>query len=190
MAKGDVLFRQEGTLGFLDFPRDVTAQTRETAYGAYNELARAKVKSVALNFDQTDYMNSAGIGLVISLVEDATQAGRRVFAFGLASHYRKLFNMVGLMERITLATDEADAKSKAFDGVPPVAPATPAPAASTTPAAPATPTPSSNSAPPPAPATTTPSSNSAPATPAASSTPASSNTNTAGGTSSSTTPKK
>jgi anti-anti-sigma factor len=113
MAKGDVLYRQEGTLGLLDFPRDVTAQTRETAYSAYNELARAKVKAVVLNFDSTDYMNSAGIGLVISHVEDATQAGRKVFAFGLASHYRKLFNMVGLMERLTLATDESDAKTRA-----------------------------------------------------------------------------
>lgn len=145
MAKGDVLFRQDGGLGFLDFPRDVTAQTRETAYAAYNELARAKVKSVALNFDQTDYMNSAGIGLVISLVEDATQAGRRVFAFGLASHYRKLFNMVGLMERITLATDETDVKSKAAESMAAASPAasttaTPTPT-STTPATPATPTP-------------------------------------------------
>lgn len=113
MAKGDVLFRQDGTLGLLDFPRDVTAQTRETAYSAYNELARAKVQALAFNFGNTDYMNSAGIGLVISLVEDATQAGRKVLAYGLASHYRKLFNMVGLMERLSLAADEQDAKAKA-----------------------------------------------------------------------------
>ncbi len=115
MAKGDVLFRHEGTLGLLDFPRDVTAQTRETAYSAYNELARAKVRTLALNFDNTDYMNSAGIGLVISLVEDATQAGRKVYAFGLASHYRKLFNMVGLMERLTVAADEQDVRGKASE---------------------------------------------------------------------------
>jgi anti-anti-sigma regulatory factor len=113
MAKGDVGQRQEGLLGFLDFPRDVTAQTRETAYGAYNELARAKVKLLGLNFDATDYMNSAGIGLVISLVEDATQAGRKVYAYGLGSHYRKLFSMVGLTERITLVADEAEVKAKA-----------------------------------------------------------------------------
>ncbi len=115
MAKGDVLHRQDGTLGVLDFPRDVTMQTRETAYNAYNELARAKIKTLAFNFDQTDYMNSAGIGLVISLVEDATQAGRRVFAFGLAPHYRKLFNMVGLMERLALAQDENEVKAKAAE---------------------------------------------------------------------------
>ena len=110
MAKGDVVQRQDGTLGVLDFPRDVTAQTRETAYSAYNELARAKVKTVGLNFSTTDYMNSAGIGLVINLVEDATQAGRKVFAYGLGSHYRKLFSMVGLTERISLCATEQEMK--------------------------------------------------------------------------------
>jgi anti-sigma B factor antagonist len=115
MAKGDVGLRQEGLLGILDFPRDVTAQTRETAYSAYNELARAKIKFVGCNFSTTDYMNSAGIGLIINLVEDATQAGRKVYAFGLGSHYRKLFNMVGLTERITLVADENELKQKAVE---------------------------------------------------------------------------
>ena len=113
MAKGDVGSRRDGTLGFLDFPKDVTAQTRETAYSAYNDLARAKVKFIGLNFDSTDYMNSAGIGLIINLVEDAVQAGRKVFAYGLGSHYRKLFSMVGLSERITLVADETELKEKA-----------------------------------------------------------------------------
>lgn len=139
MAKGDVLFRQEGTLGLLDFPRDVTAQTRETAYSAYNELARARVKTLALNFASTDYMNSAGIGLVISLVEDATQAGRSVFAYGLTSHYRKLFNYAGLMERVTLAADEQDVKKRVTPETPPVS-TTPAPTpTSSTPTVPPTP---------------------------------------------------
>ncbi|HVO42561.1 MAG TPA: STAS domain-containing protein [Aggregatilineales bacterium] len=111
MAKGDVVERQDGPLGLLDFPRDVTAQTRESAYHAYNELARARVKAIGLNFDATDYMNSAGIGLVISLVEDATQAGRKVYAFGLGSHYRKLFSMVGLTERIMLVGNEAEVRT-------------------------------------------------------------------------------
>lgn len=115
MAKGDVGFRQDAPLGFLDFPRDVTAQTRETAYSAYNELARSKIRALGLNFTLTDYMNSAGIGLVINLVEDATQAGRRVYAYGLGSHYRKLFNMVGLTERISLVSDESEFLKKSVE---------------------------------------------------------------------------
>lgn len=113
MVKGDVGSRQEGTLGLLDFPRDVTAQTRESAYDAYNELAQAKVRAMGFNFGATDYMNSAGIGLIINLVEDAAQAGRKVYAYGLGSHYRKLFSMVGLTERLTLVADENEVKEKA-----------------------------------------------------------------------------
>jgi anti-sigma B factor antagonist len=104
----EVVHRQNDTIGFMDFPRDVTAQTRETAYKAYNELARAKVKTIGLNFESSDYLNSAGIGLVIGLVEDAMQANRKVYAYGLSSHYRKLFSMVGLTERITLVANEAE----------------------------------------------------------------------------------
>lgn len=111
MAK-EVLLRQNGTIGFMDFPRDVTAQTRETAYNAYNQLARARIKTLGLNFESSDYLNSAGIGLVISLVEDAKQAGRVVYAFGLSAHYRKLFSMVGLTERITLVASEAEMLEK------------------------------------------------------------------------------
>jgi anti-anti-sigma regulatory factor len=105
MAK-EVAFRQEDTLGFLDFPRDVIAQTRESAYAAYNQLAIQKVAVVAMNFEASDYLNSAGIGLIISLVEDATRAGRQVYAYGLSSHYRKLFSMVGLTERLKLVPNE------------------------------------------------------------------------------------
>jgi anti-anti-sigma regulatory factor len=108
----DVAYRVNDTIGFLDFPRDVTAQTRETAYNAYHLLVRAKVKTLGLNFESSDYLNSAGIGLVISLVEDAIQAGRTVYAYGLSSHYRKLFSMVGLTERITLVANEAEMLEK------------------------------------------------------------------------------
>ncbi|PJF44346.1 MAG: hypothetical protein CUN55_04490 [Phototrophicales bacterium] len=107
MASKEVTHRQEDKLGFLDFPRDVVAQTRESAYAAYNHLAVNKVETLAMNFENSDYLNSAGIGLVISLVEDATRAGRKVYAYGLSSHYRKLFSMVGLTERLTLVPNEA-----------------------------------------------------------------------------------
>lgn len=106
MASKEVTHRQETKLGFLDFPRDVVAQTRESAYAAYNHLAVNKVEILAMNFENSDYLNSAGIGLVISLVEDATRAGRKVYAYGLSSHYRKLFSMVGLTERLTLVPNE------------------------------------------------------------------------------------
>lgn len=111
----EVEHRVSESIGFMDFPRDVTAQTRETAYNAYNQLARAKVQAIGLNFEASDYLNSAGIGLVISLVEDAIASGRTVYAYGLSAHYRKLFSMVGLTERLTLVANEAEMLEKCGD---------------------------------------------------------------------------
>ncbi|MFC1959512.1 STAS domain-containing protein [Chloroflexota bacterium] len=103
----EITYRTEGQVGIIGFPRDVTAQTREAAYNAYNQLARAKVSVVGFNFAASDYVNSAGIGLIISLVEDASMAGRRAYGYGLSAHYRKLFNMVGLRDQMILVDDEA-----------------------------------------------------------------------------------
>lgn len=115
MPSIDADYRLEGRMGYIDFPRDVTAQTRETAYRAYNTLAMAKVEFVALNFVNSDYLNSAGIGLVISLVDDAIQADRKVLCYGLSTHYRKLFGMVGLAERLVLVENEEAAREKIED---------------------------------------------------------------------------
>lgn len=102
MSKTELTFTIDEVIGTVEFPRDVTAHTRESAYNAYNTIVQAPIKAICLNFEKTDYMNSAGIGLIISLVEDADQASRMIYAFGLGSHYRKLFSMVGLNDRLTL----------------------------------------------------------------------------------------
>ncbi len=105
MGKWDVVVRQEGTLGWLDFSQNVTLQARETAFKAYNELARAKVRRLGLNFSAAEYINSSGIGLVISLVETAVQEGCKVYIYGLSRHYHRLFGIVGLLERAVQVTD-------------------------------------------------------------------------------------
>lgn len=103
--------RIEGRVGYLDFPHDVTARVRAAAYQAYRKLASAHVDAIGMNFTGSDYLNSAGIGLIISLVEDAAEEGRQVFGFGLPSHYRKLFGMVGLTERMTLVDSEEEVRA-------------------------------------------------------------------------------
>jgi anti-anti-sigma factor len=104
MNKWDVRSRNEGTRGWLHFSEDVTSQTRQTAFAAYNDLARADVKLICLDFSATDYINSTGIGLIISLVETAIQHRWRVFTCGLNAHYQRLFTTVGLNERVTPIT--------------------------------------------------------------------------------------
>lgn len=114
MAQEQVKLRRDELVCFMDFPRDVTAQTREVAYAVYQELSQGAPKALGLNFSATDYMNSAGIGLIINIVEDALHSSMKVYAYGLGSHYRKLFGMVGLNERLIMVTSESELRERAM----------------------------------------------------------------------------
>ena len=92
-------FHHNGPRGWLRFPANITGQARENAFKAYNELSRAAVREVCLDFSITQYITSRGFGLIISIVEAAIQDKCQVYTFGLASHYGRLFGMIGLAER-------------------------------------------------------------------------------------------
>src|SRR5690606_18605158 len=79
---------------------ELTKQAEETVLGLYpwqEGLADGKTFLV-LDFTEVPYINSAGIAVLIRLVRYGLKAGYRTFAFGISSHYQKLFRMVGLTE--------------------------------------------------------------------------------------------
>ncbi len=112
MANSSVSSRQRGNLGILDFNVDVGAQSYESAFRAQNDLMRAQVSAFAFNFTESKYITSTGIGLIITLVESAQQAKRPVYAYGLTSHYARIFTMAGLWQNMSLYISEQDILDK------------------------------------------------------------------------------
>jgi stage II sporulation protein AA (anti-sigma F factor antagonist) len=112
MANSAVHGRQKGTLGILDFNVDVGAQSYETAFRAQNDLTRAHVAAFVLNFSNTKYITSTGIGLIITLVEAARQAGRDIYAYGVTSHYERIFDMAGLLQTLRLFGSEEEIETQ------------------------------------------------------------------------------
>ena len=55
MDKWDVGFHHDGPRGWLRFPENITGQGRESAFKAYNELSRAAVREVCLDFSLTQF---------------------------------------------------------------------------------------------------------------------------------------
>ena len=53
-----------------------------------------------LNFTGLDYMNSGGIGLLVTLLVRAQRQRQRVLAFGLSDHYRQIFELTRLDEAV------------------------------------------------------------------------------------------
>lgn len=75
---------------------------------AYAQIGQ-EVKTILLNFGGVDLINSTGIAVLIGLIVQATQAGRRLLACCLSDHYMKIFRVARLSDYIGLFPDEATA---------------------------------------------------------------------------------
>lgn len=80
---------------------------------AYSEAAEDNAKSVLLNFTRLEYMNSGGIGLLVTLLVRANRQRQRLLAFGLNDHYRQIFELTRLDEAIEIHENEQDSLAAA-----------------------------------------------------------------------------
>ena len=65
------------------------------------------MRAIVLGFTGLDYMNSGGIGLLVTLLVRAQRQGQRVLAFGLSDHYRQIFELTRLDEAVGIHDNEA-----------------------------------------------------------------------------------
>ena len=92
---------------------DVTAAS-ESAFGdAYTQALDAGVRSAILDFGGLEYMNSGGIGLLVTLLVRAQRGGQQLFATGLNEHYRQILSLTRLDEAIQIYGTEAAAMAAA-----------------------------------------------------------------------------
>ena len=96
----------------LDIQGDVTAASEDVLMAAY-ERADGSVRAIVLNFTGLGYMNSGGIGLLVTLLVRANRQRQRLIAFGLSEHYRQIFELTRLDEAIDIRGDERDALAAA-----------------------------------------------------------------------------
>lgn len=93
----------------LRFEGDISSTSKEAVLGTYQSLPKVTTKLVLLDFLKVDYINSSGIALVIQLLIEASNAGQKVFAFGLSPHFTKVFTMVGITKYAELFASQDQA---------------------------------------------------------------------------------
>ena len=101
----------------LDIRGDVTAASEDVLMAAYERAADDGTRAIVLNFTGLDYMNSGGIGLLVTLLVRANRQRRRLVAYGLTDHYRQIFELTRLDEAIDIRADEGDALAAAGAGL-------------------------------------------------------------------------
>jgi anti-sigma B factor antagonist len=97
----------------VDIRGEVTAACEEPLMEAYSKASALTTGSVVLNFSGLEYMNSGGIGMLVTLLVRANRQRRRLLAFGLNEHYRQIFEITRLDEAIGIYDSEAEALAAA-----------------------------------------------------------------------------
>ena len=100
----------------IDIEGDVTAFAEAVLMDAYTEASRNGTKAIILNFSDLAYMNSSGIGLLVTLLIRAQRQGQSLMAYGLSEHYRQIFELTRLNEAISCYRDEEEAVAAASNG--------------------------------------------------------------------------
>jgi anti-sigma B factor antagonist len=97
----------------IDITGDITAQSEDVLMDAYTRAAGPSTRAIVLNFSALDYMNSGGIGLLVTVLVRAQRQRQHVLAYGLSEHYRQIFELTRLDEAVLLHDSEAGALAAA-----------------------------------------------------------------------------
>jgi anti-sigma B factor antagonist len=92
---------------------DVTSASEGPLMDAYSQATADGAKVVVLDFSRLDYMNSGGIGLLVTLLVRTQRAGQKLLAVGLSEHYRQILSLTRLDEAIAIHDDETTALAAA-----------------------------------------------------------------------------
>ena len=103
--------RRAGPASIVDIQGDVTAGSEDVLMSAYE--AAGDARAIVLNFTGLSYMNSGGIGLLVTLLVRANRHSQRLLAFGLSDHYRQIFELTRLDEAVSIHDSEDDALAAA-----------------------------------------------------------------------------
>jgi anti-sigma B factor antagonist len=104
-----VKVRLEPDVAVLDLMGEINGFAEEALNTAYAEADAKDTKTILLNFEGVDYINSTGIALIVGLLAKARVSKRRLVAYGLSDHYVEIFEITRLSDFMSVFPDEQSA---------------------------------------------------------------------------------
>jgi anti-sigma B factor antagonist len=98
-----------GHAAFVDIQGEITASAETALMDAYGQATNLGARIIILNFSELVYMNSSGIGLLVTLLVRANRQKQKLLACGLSGHYQQIFELTRLNEAIGIYQTEAEA---------------------------------------------------------------------------------
>jgi anti-sigma B factor antagonist len=112
MAQPKIVFqvRQVNEMAsIIDIQGELTALAEQALMQAYTDGSSSTTRRIILNFTGLEYMNSSGIGLLITLLIRVNRQKQRLLSFGLSDHYRHIFALTRINDAINNFASEDEA---------------------------------------------------------------------------------
>jgi anti-sigma B factor antagonist len=96
-------------VSIIDVEGEFNAFAEAVLMDAYNQASDGQVRAIILNFEDLEYMNSSGIGLLVTLLIRINREKQRLLTYGLSEHYRSIFQITRLDDAIAIHDSEEEA---------------------------------------------------------------------------------
>jgi anti-sigma B factor antagonist len=93
----------------IDIHGELTAFAEGVLMDAYNQASDGQVRAIILNFEDLEYMNSSGIGLLVTLLIRINREKQQLLTYGLSDHYMSIFQITRLDDAIAIHESEEEA---------------------------------------------------------------------------------
>lgn len=112
MSKANVrmeVHKVNDKLSVIDIHGELNASAESALMDAYTRATSQGERTIVLNFKSLEYMNSSGIGLLVTLLIRARRQNQQLVASELGEHYQQIFEMTRLNEAIQIFPTTAEA---------------------------------------------------------------------------------
>jgi anti-sigma B factor antagonist len=96
-------------VSIIDVEGEFNAFAEAVLMDAYNQASDGQARAIILNFEDLEYMNSSGIGLLVTLLIRINREKQRLLTYGLSEHYRSIFQITRLDDAIAIHDSEEEA---------------------------------------------------------------------------------
>lgn len=102
--------RVDNKTAIIHLAGDVTTFAEKEINNAYQSVSTDGLQNIIFNFRENDYINSAGIAILIGVVTEARKKNQRLLMAMPSSHFQKIFRMVGLTQYADIYSSLDEAK--------------------------------------------------------------------------------
>lgn len=103
-----IRLERHGGVTLLEVKGDVTSFSEPFLKEAYNNATSEGANKIVLKFEESAYINSGGLAVLIQLLAGAKRNNQEIGITGLSDHFKKIFTMVGItkLAKIYSSVDE------------------------------------------------------------------------------------